>query len=139
MMADSSKKWSLFHKLKKAVKKLKMILASTDHMFRQWSLASISSRRPPPYTRHLSFNNGVGINHGCLEDNHDNDLMSLRSLSFGRIKNNSKYGVEDIDRRADVFIDNFHRQLRMERQISLEFRYCNNTTSLEYNDSNSNI
>ncbi|GAB4854544.1 hypothetical protein Ancab_023125 [Ancistrocladus abbreviatus] len=30
----------------------------------------------------------------------------------------------NVDRRADLFIANFHRQLRMERQISLELRYC---------------
>ncbi|OIT31686.1 hypothetical protein A4A49_53601 [Nicotiana attenuata] len=30
----------------------------------------------------------------------------------------------DIDRRAEVFIANFRRQLRLERQISLELRYC---------------
>ena len=30
---------------------------------------------------------------------------------------------DDVDNKADIFIINFHRQLRMERQISLEIRY----------------
>ncbi|XP_066327018.1 uncharacterized protein [Miscanthus floridulus] len=32
-------------------------------------------------------------------------------------------GDDDIDQRAELFIANFYRQLRMERQVSLELRY----------------
>lgn len=31
---------------------------------------------------------------------------------------------DDIDKRAEMFIANFYRQLRIERQVSLELRYC---------------
>ncbi|URE07213.1 hypothetical protein MUK42_19391 [Musa troglodytarum] len=31
---------------------------------------------------------------------------------------------DDINQRADRFIENFYRQLRMERQVSLQLRYC---------------
>ncbi|CAD6265316.1 unnamed protein product [Miscanthus lutarioriparius] len=32
-------------------------------------------------------------------------------------------GDDDIDQRAELFIANFYRQLRMERQVSLQLRY----------------
>lgn len=37
----------------------------------------------------------------------------------------SRYGSDedDVDQRAEIFIDNFRRQLRLERQISLQLRY----------------
>lgn len=145
----AAKKYSLLNKLRKAVKKLNFLLITSTYKLSQWSLASISTLRTPPtmrrYTRHLSFNNvlGRGIYHGCSEDDasellnqdctndHNNNKRLSSIRSFTRMKNNglsndSNVTTEDIDFRADMFIQNFHRQLRMERQISLELRYCNN-------------
>ncbi|XP_021739433.1 uncharacterized protein LOC110705808 [Chenopodium quinoa] len=149
---NATKKLSLLNKLRRAVKKLNVILSST-FKYSQWSLISIlrapsSARRR--YTRHLSFNDELGIYNGCSEDvlfngesngcDNRRDLCSFRS--FGRMSYNNNYGTEDIDRRADLFIENFHRQLRMERQISLELRYCNNNdnvSNLENSVTNSRI
>ncbi|KAL2896821.1 hypothetical protein RDABS01_038606 [Bienertia sinuspersici] len=144
---NSTKKCSWLNKLKKAVKKINFLLTST-YKFSQWSLASISIFRAPStrhrYTRHLSFNNESGIYHGCSEDSSMNeesrDINSKRCLSsfrsFRRMKNfgsnnndHNIYGSEDIDRRADMFIENFYRQLRIERQVSLNLRYCSNDSS----------
>ncbi|KAM0883456.1 hypothetical protein ACQ4PT_031626 [Festuca glaucescens] len=36
----------------------------------------------------------------------------------------SPAGDDDIDRRADLFIANFYRHIQMERQVSLQLRYC---------------
>ncbi|XP_056690463.1 uncharacterized protein [Spinacia oleracea] len=133
---DGTRKWSLLNKLKRVVKKLNVILTST-YKFNQWRLASISILRGSStrrYTRHLSFKDEMGLYNGCSNDvlmNEDSNEINKRDLSsfrsFGRMNNYNKnnYGVEDIDTRADLFIENFHRQLRMERQISLELRYCN--------------
>ncbi|KAK6781577.1 hypothetical protein RDI58_019373 [Solanum bulbocastanum] len=38
--------------------------------------------------------------------------------------NNNDDDEMDVDQRAEMFIANFRRQLRLERQISLELRYC---------------
>ncbi|PKA51407.1 hypothetical protein AXF42_Ash002772 [Apostasia shenzhenica] len=44
--------------------------------------------------------------------------MSPRSASV------SPASSDDINQRAEEFIERFYRQLRMERQISLQLRYC---------------
>ncbi|XP_051204922.1 uncharacterized protein [Lolium perenne] len=36
----------------------------------------------------------------------------------------SPAGDDDIDRRAELFIANFYRHIQMERQVSLQLRYC---------------
>jgi hypothetical protein len=36
----------------------------------------------------------------------------------------SPAGDDDIDRRAELFIANFYRHNQMERQVSLQLRYC---------------
>jgi hypothetical protein len=38
----------------------------------------------------------------------------------------SPAGDDDIDRRAELFIANFYRHIQMERQVSLQLRYCRN-------------
>ncbi|WMV40334.1 hypothetical protein MTR67_033719 [Solanum verrucosum] len=40
------------------------------------------------------------------------------------IARNNDDDEKDVDQRAEMFIANFRRQLRLERQISLELRYC---------------
>ncbi|KAI0511164.1 hypothetical protein KFK09_011789 [Dendrobium nobile] len=46
----------------------------------------------------------------------------LRSMS--RVTSISSASSDDINLKAEQFIENFHRQLMMERQISLQLRYC---------------
>ncbi|KAG0482187.1 hypothetical protein HPP92_010271 [Vanilla planifolia] len=48
-----------------------------------------------------------------------------RTMSRAASGSSASSASDDINQRADEFIENFYRQLRMERQISLELRYCN--------------
>ncbi|PKA65435.1 hypothetical protein AXF42_Ash005769 [Apostasia shenzhenica] len=48
--------------------------------------------------------------------------LLVRTIS--RAASGSSATSEDINQRADDFIESFYRQLRMERQISLKLRYC---------------
>lgn len=51
-----------------------------------------------------------------------------RSASSGATSSSSggssPAGDEDIDRRAEQFIANFYKHIQMERQVSLQLRYC---------------
>ncbi|KAE8812570.1 hypothetical protein D1007_10498 [Hordeum vulgare] len=53
-----------------------------------------------------------------------------RSASSGATSSSSSSGGsspagdEDIDRRAELFIANFYKHIQMERQVSLQLRYC---------------
>ncbi|KAL6893826.1 hypothetical protein ACP4OV_007924 [Aristida adscensionis] len=46
-----------------------------------------------------------------------------RTSSAGSASPSPASGDDDVDRRAEEFIRNFYRQLRMERQVSLQLRY----------------
>ncbi|KAH8504048.1 hypothetical protein Peur_046375 [Populus x canadensis] len=114
-------KRSAFGPLKRAVKKINFLLSFN---FRKWRLASIlciasssSSRR----TRRLSFNDRIGL-HGAIEDVESDHQKYKPVRTFERVRS---YGSsdEDIDKRAEIFINNFRQQLLMERQVSLQLRY----------------
>ncbi|KAL2232809.1 uncharacterized protein LOC105155682 [Sesamum indicum] len=115
-MADVER-WSLVGRLKRAVKKIKFLL---DFNVNRWKLASMIGRTSSR-KRRLSFNDRPGLR-ACMEedqDPNDHDPGSSRGLH----RTISYPSEDDIDKRADAFIANFHRQLRFERQISLELRY----------------
>ncbi|KAJ9184151.1 hypothetical protein P3X46_007921 [Hevea brasiliensis] len=100
--------------LKKAVKKLKFLLSFN---LRRWRLASIlnnASKRQ----RRLSFSDRLGL-HGCIEDVESDQNKWDRVLQ----RTKSYAYEEDIDQRAEIFIENFRRQLLLERQVSLQLRY----------------
>lgn len=101
--------------VKRAVKKLKFLLSFN---LRRWRLGSIihnaSKRR-----RRLSFNDRLGL-HGCIEDVETDENQSVRALQRTR----SYASEEDIDQRAEIFIENFRRQLLLEKQVSFQLRYC---------------
>ncbi|CAN4114958.1 unnamed protein product [Withania somnifera] len=129
--------WSLLGKLKRAVKKIVFLL---NFDVNKWKLASYmigSSRRKRHHQ--LSFNEKIlqkqptGLKVICIEDDHDlvsdaNYEYSSSSSrnSFKGIQRTMSYPAseDDIDKRAEMFIANFYNQLRLERQISLELRYC---------------
>ncbi|KQJ98512.1 uncharacterized protein LOC100846517 [Brachypodium distachyon] len=46
------------------------------------------------------------------------------SRSTGASSPSSSSGDDDIDRRAEQFIANFYKHIQMERQVSLQLRYC---------------
>ncbi|KAF5749428.1 hypothetical protein HS088_TW04G01397 [Tripterygium wilfordii] len=124
MGSDSS--WSLLNRLKKVVTKVKLLL-SLNYATR-WRMASMvgsSSGR-----RRLSFNDRPGLR-ACadgidlLSDDDSGSSSSCRELH----RTQSYASEDDIDKRAELFIANFHRQLRIERQISLELKYLREDSS----------
>lgn len=105
----------LLGRLRGAVKKIRFLL---NFNVNRWKLASIIGASSS--NRRLSFNDRPGLR-ACMDDSDSNDSGSAR----GRLQRTISYpsDEDDIDKRADMFIANFHRQLRIERQISLELRY----------------
>lgn len=110
-----------------------------------WRLASILGKNGPLTRRQtLSFNDRPGLR-ACTDDYNDysssistNDEYrqlsgsfssspspsSSRSSSSRRIERTTSCPSEDdIDKRAEMFINNFRRRLVMERQASLQLRY----------------
>lgn len=109
-------------RLKKAVKKFKLLLTSN---VRLWCLRSTVGRSS--YSRRLSFDDRLGL-HGCIEDDKlDGDRYHLLTTGIQRA---SSFASDDyIDKRAEIFIANFRRQLRLERQVSLDLNYSRSTGS----------
>ncbi|KAL6216396.1 hypothetical protein ACLB2K_009619 [Fragaria x ananassa] len=111
---------SLVSHLKRAVKKVRLILLGLK--LQRWRVASIlgcaATKR-----RSLSFNDRFGLK-GCMEEvdaSDDQNGSHLRRV-HSSISRSSSTDYEDVDQRADAFIANFRRQLRLERQVSLELR-----------------
>lgn len=120
---------SLLSRLKMAVNKVKFLM---NFNVNSWRVASMIGRSSLP-KRVLSFNDRPGLR-ACTEDTDDDDsdrdddqvsrsnsskgLPLQRTISF---PSDQEY---DIDQRAEMFISNFRQQLQMERQVSLELRYC---------------
>lgn len=131
--------WSLLGKLKRAVKKITFLL---NFDINKWKLASYMIGKRLHHHHQLSFNEKIlqkqptGLNVICMDDD-DQDLVKNANydyLSSSSSRNSFKGGIQrtmsypssedDIDKRAEMFIANFYNQLRLERQISLELRYC---------------
>ncbi|CAK9137982.1 unnamed protein product [Ilex paraguariensis] len=109
-------RWSLLDRLKRAVKKISFLLSFDINRWKLSSMIGASSGR----SRRLSFNDRPGLR-ACTKDTESSDSGSShglqRTLSFPSSE-------DDIDKRAEMFITNFKRQLQIERQISLKLRYC---------------
>ncbi|KAM3360415.1 hypothetical protein P3S68_020127 [Capsicum galapagoense] len=128
--------WSLIGKLKRAVKKITFLL---NFDLQRWKLATyIISSRKRHHHHQLSFNEKIlqrqptGLSVICHED--EDDMAKNAKYESSTSSRNSFKGIQrtmsypssedDIDKRAEMFIANFYNQLRLERQISLELRYC---------------
>ncbi|KAK8954725.1 hypothetical protein KSP39_PZI001985 [Platanthera zijinensis] len=134
----------LLSRFRKAVAKVRFVLSFN---LRRWILSSTAAATSH---RGLSFDSQLSLPPGLLDATDefsnlfDSDLSQpprpRRSVSKGGIDSGSPVllrtisravsglpatSSDDINQRADDFIHNFYRQLRMERQISLELRYCN--------------
>ncbi|KAL8096158.1 hypothetical protein AgCh_037200 [Apium graveolens] len=133
----------MLDKLRNAVKKVQILLNINLNI---WRLASILGNNGSLQRRKtLSFNDRPGLR-ACTDDYGDynssistNDEYhqlsgsfsspspppsSSRSSSSRRIERTSSCPSEDdIDKRAEMFINNFRRRLVMERQASLQLRY----------------
>ncbi|XP_073153597.1 uncharacterized protein [Henckelia pumila] len=100
-------RWVLLGRLKRAVNKIKIILNLNVN---RWKLASMISKK------RFSFSDRPGLR-ACITDS---DSISSRGIQ----RTISYPSDDDVDKRADAFIANFYKQLQIERQISLELRYC---------------
>lgn len=111
--------WSMLGKLKTAVKKVKFLLSLNLNRWRIASMLGVSASQ-----RRLSFNSDrpslMNVNNNAYY--HESSPPSLhRTISYS--------SEDDIDKRAELFIANFHKQLQIERQISLQLRYSNSISS----------
>ncbi|XP_031257315.1 uncharacterized protein LOC116115295 [Pistacia vera] len=118
--------WSLLSHLRMAVKKLKMLL---DLNLSRWRIASMIGASSSH--RLFSLNDRPGLR-ACTEEDMESSWDESSSVSrSGSLHRTISYtsDQDDIDKRAEMFIANFHRQLQMERQISLKLRYCRGNSS----------
>ena len=113
-------KWLALGPLKRTVKKIKFLLN-----LREWRLSSIlwnaSSSSSSGTIRRLSFNDRVGLQ-GVIGDV-ESDHQSKPGRALERARSHGSSSDDDVDKRAEIFITNFRRQLVMERQVSLQPRY----------------
>ncbi|KAK6249335.1 hypothetical protein QUC31_020900 [Theobroma cacao] len=116
--------WYVPERLKKAVKKIRSLLSLNLTKWRLSCFLKLASTRRQR-RQCLSFNDRLGL-HGCIEDQESDERSTVRALQ--RVA--SYAADDDVDRRAEIFISNFRRQLWLERQVSLELRYCR-TRSLD--------
>ncbi|URE02701.1 hypothetical protein MUK42_19845 [Musa troglodytarum] len=133
-MADK-KRIPLLSLLRRAIQKVRFLL-SFDAT--RWMASSL--KRSPLVSRQLSFTARPSLLDCTDDDGYEagsspslSRTVSLlsspasRTTSPGSEASRSLSGAssdDDINQRADRFIENFYRQLRMERQVSLQLRYC---------------
>ncbi|CAL9095284.1 unnamed protein product [Musa textilis] len=134
-MADR-KRIPLLSLLRRAIQKVRFLL-SFDAT--RWMASSL--KRSPLVSRQLSFTARPSLLDCTDDDGYEagssssslSRTVSLlsspasRTTSPGSEASRSLSGAssdDDINQRADRFIENFYRQLRMERQVSLQLRYC---------------
>lgn len=115
--------WSLLKTLmKNAAKKIAFLLS---YNMQKWKLTSkiLSFRRKHPIKLFKKCKSSSLYDViRDIDEFEQRDDPSIRCIQ--RIRSNVDNDDEnDIDRRSEVFIANFRRQLRLERQISLELRY----------------
>ncbi|KAK4265465.1 hypothetical protein QN277_026516 [Acacia crassicarpa] len=123
---------SFLSRLRRVVNKVRFLLSSAV-LSRTWQIASVIRRASslPGRQRHLNFTDRQPS--GLMICNSDDDPVTTTtspqasgSPNNNRLVRTTSYPSEedDIDKRAEIFINKFRRQLQMERQISLELRYC---------------
>ncbi|KAK8560889.1 hypothetical protein V6N13_026324 [Hibiscus sabdariffa] len=113
--------WSLLSRLRRVVKKVKLLLSLDTSRWRVASMLGGASRR-------LSFGDRPGLR-ACVDDGNESDDCSSRLA-----RTTSYQSEDDVDKRAEMFIANFHRQLQIERQVSLQLKYLRGN-SFGYNSS----
>ncbi|XP_074585209.1 uncharacterized protein LOC141840992 [Curcuma longa] len=126
----------ILSQLKRAVQKVKFLL-SFDAT--RWILSSLSGSSKPSPGRGLSFQARPSL----LDCSDDYSSFGVRGTSLSRASSlalsspetpaanmsrsasdaSASVSGEDINVKADRFIECFYRRLQMERQVSLELRY----------------
>ncbi|WCJ42354.1 hypothetical protein M5689_023167 [Euphorbia peplus] len=121
---------SLLSRLKRAVKKVKLLLHLDIHRWRL--VASMLGASPTNNRPRLSFKERPGLR-ACYDDDTESESESeLESNSPMELRRTISYPSEDdIDKKAELFIENFRRQLQIERQISLELKYLQGNNSFK--------
>ncbi|KAI4344400.1 hypothetical protein L6164_011632 [Bauhinia variegata] len=118
-MVAQNQNQSLWRRLKRAVR---IVLSRT------WRMASVIRRAKMSKTKpKLCFNDCPGLKactgeRGYVSEGSGSSRGSRQGKQLQRTLSYSS-DDDDIDRRAEMFIANFRRQLQMERQISLRLRY----------------
>ncbi|XP_076949818.1 uncharacterized protein LOC143622606 [Bidens hawaiensis] len=136
MAENNHRKWYLLNKLKTMVKKVTFLMNSNIN---KWRLVSAFTGGGGLRRRRLSFREQFGLTiivSSSSDDEEENNNIEFgpvssvkelnRSRSFHVQRTMSFRDEEDIDKRAEMFIENFYRQLRYQRQVSLELRYTRN-------------
>ncbi|KAL3746079.1 hypothetical protein ACJRO7_015089 [Eucalyptus globulus] len=112
--------WPVLSRLKRAVNKARLLF---NFRRRRLVLMIADTSGKNWQRRRLSFNDRPGLT-GCTDNGRSVSESSGSRQELQRTMSCLLSSEDDIDKRVDMFISNFHRQLRMERQISLQLRYC---------------
>ncbi|GJU14520.1 RNA-directed DNA polymerase, eukaryota, reverse transcriptase zinc-binding domain protein, partial [Tanacetum coccineum] len=125
---NSNNRWYLLNKLKNVVKKVTFLMNSNIN---KWRIVSSFKGGGVGRRRLSSFNERLGLT--MIVSSSDDELeeevvcdsgscaRELKSTKSFRVERTRSFPQEDdIDKRAEMFIENFYRQLRMERQVSLQ-------------------
>ncbi|XP_012573359.2 uncharacterized protein [Cicer arietinum] len=110
---------SLLNRLRTVVQKVKLLISFTM-LSHKWDVANILCDGSLSKHR-LSFNDRPGLIM-CSSDETDSEGSVSSSPCLQRTINFPN-DEDDIDKRSEIFIANFKRQLRLERHISLQLRY----------------
>ncbi|KAK1289904.1 hypothetical protein QJS10_CPB18g00216 [Acorus calamus] len=122
---------SLLGRLRRVIQKVRLLMSFNMH---GWRLASLIGTAPSMILRQISY----GGSSNSSSSPSASPSLSQRQLSFlgqpgllDATEDDCENGLslsrtasDDIDRRAEQFIKNFYRHIQMERQVSLELRYC---------------
>ncbi|KAL7263484.1 hypothetical protein ACSBR1_001605 [Camellia fascicularis] len=114
--------WLLLGSLRGAVKKLSFLM---NFNINHWRIASTIAASSSNHRRlSHSFNDRPGFR-ACTDDlNTYYDSPGSSRGGRGISRTSSCLSEDDIHKRAEMFIANFYQQLQIERQVSLELRYC---------------
>lgn len=124
-----SKDGSLLNRLRQAVNKVKFVLSFKINGL--WDLVTMLGSSSSSSSLRLSFSDRPGLTAAFTENEQDSTGSSRGALY--RTGSYDPSSDEDIDSKAEMFIANFYKQLKIERQISLELKYClGNNQSFNY-------
>lgn len=118
----STQKRSLLNRLRMAVQKVKLLISSTI-LSRTWEAANMFRSTASLSRRHLSFHDERPGLLSCSEETDSEGSVSTTPSRSLQRTISCPSSDDDIDKRAEMFIANFRRQLQLERQISLQLRY----------------
>ncbi|KAF7838051.1 DUF761 domain protein [Senna tora] len=136
VISSLMEKQSVLRRLRRAVHRVRFLLSSVV-LGRAWQMASVLRRASGLSRRQLSFNDIGSPSRGlmiCTAERQDSiggisEDSGCSPRGVVRTWSSVSQEEDDINERAEMFINNFRRQLRIERQISLQLRYGKTTSS----------